>query len=67
MYYTLDGEHVTDTDLERRFDEYLDETHDEYPIMGVSLRPSVILRECDPVAYREAFNNYIDSEGWEEI
>jgi len=51
---------------EEMFDELLDELYEEYDIVGITLSPSQILRECDPVAYRLAFNDWIDSQEAEE-
>lgn len=46
-----------------RFDEMLDETCEPWiaPWAGVIL-PSCILKNCDPIAYRCAFNDWADSE-----
>ena len=49
-----------------RFDEMLDESYPEYSIAGITLSPSHILRECDPIAYRIALSEYEDREDeWE--
>jgi hypothetical protein len=45
-----------------RFDEMLDELYPEYSMGWVSFRPSTILRECDPIAYRIALSEFEDEE-----
>ena len=45
-----------------RFDEMLDELYPEYSIAGITLTPSHILRECDPIAYRIALSEFEDYE-----
>jgi hypothetical protein len=43
------------------FDEYIDDaTESEVVVMGMRFRPSTVLRELDPAAYREAFCNWLD-------
>lgn len=41
---------------EEEFDDWLDDVYPTYPIAGVELRPSQILKNCDPVAYRIALS-----------
>lgn len=45
-------------DTETLFDDFLDETYEEYSIAGVSLLPSQILKETDPIAYRVALSDF---------
>jgi hypothetical protein len=49
-----------------RFDEMLDELYPEYSIAGITLTPSHILRECDPIAYRIALSEFEDWENENE-
>lgn len=51
-----------DDDLETEFDEYLDEVYGECNVAGYSYSTSRVLREIDPVSYRECLNNWIDGE-----
>lgn len=44
------------------FNELLDESG-PVVIAGMEFWPSVILRECDPIAYRVTLMDYVDSEG----
>lgn len=48
--------------LKNRFNEMLDELHPIYEIAGVTLYPSQILKNCDPVAYRIALSEFEDYE-----
>ena len=52
----------SDRDLEARYDEFLDEVYGEVKIGGYFYSTSHALKEVDPIAYREGFNNWIDSE-----
>lgn len=44
------------------FNEYLDENYPTYEIAGVTLYPSSILAETDPIAYREAELDWINGQ-----
>jgi hypothetical protein len=48
-------------DKNDEFDEFLDETHEAYHIGDLTIRPSEILKQCDPDAYRTYLNNWEDS------
>ena len=39
---------------EEMFDEWLDDVYPTYQIAGITLYPSQILKNCDPIAYRIA-------------
>ena len=52
--------------LQERFDDYLDQIHEEYSMGWIIFRPSQILKECDPIAYRIALSEYEDFEEEEE-
>lgn len=54
-------------ELEYEFDRFLDEYYPTFTIGNVELYPSAILAGTDPVAYREAFLNWLDYKGYEEI
>ena len=47
---------------ERNYDEELDETYQDYEIMGLSFSASQVLSECDPIAYGCDVNDLADSE-----
>ena len=51
---------MTITDAVDLFDDYLN----EFPVdvAGLSYRASYVLRQCDPIAYRELFWDWVDSE-----
>ena len=55
-------ETTREDDVLEVFDEYIDDaTESEVVVMGMRFRPSQVVRELDPVAYREAFCNWLDS------
>jgi hypothetical protein len=45
-----------------RFDEYLDQIHEEYSMGWLTFTPSQILFNCDPIAYRIALSEFEDEE-----
>lgn len=47
---------------EREYDDELDETHQDYEIMGLSFSASQVLKECDPIAYKCGLNDFANSE-----
>lgn len=55
-----------DYELEKVFDEWLDEVFPMVTIGEHQLRPSRCLKETDPDAYRGDFNNWLDAKGWDE-
>jgi hypothetical protein len=50
------------TERDESFDEMLDECYEPYEIMGMMYYPSVILFECDPIAYQVSVSDWHDSE-----
>jgi hypothetical protein len=51
---------------EEQFDDWLDEVYPTYEIAGITLYPSQMLKNCDPIAYRIALSEYEDrEEEWE--
>lgn len=53
LYYRDEaGEILTEDELTERFDQMLDECHEELRIGELSWCPSVALKRLDPVAYR---------------
>lgn len=48
--------------MERLFDEMLDECYDEIQICGYRYSPSRALSEVDPIAYREEFLAWISGK-----
>lgn len=51
-------------DMDSRYDDMLDECYSFEDVGGpfASMLPSNVLSECDPVAYRCGFNDWIDGE-----
>lgn len=65
----------SEKDIETAFDEFLDEGYKPYVILnpgdpydrtGVTLYPSTILKNTDPVAYRSFLNDWADRYNVEE-
>ena len=56
------GEDYTDDQLEDVFEEWLNEFHGDTFIAGYSFGAGRAIRELDEIAFREEFNNWIDSE-----
>ena len=54
-------ETTNERDVCDAFDDVIDELEPEVVAMGYRFRPSQVVRELDPVAYREAFCNWLDS------
>jgi hypothetical protein len=53
---------LSDRDLHRLYDEYLDETYPECEIAGLSYNTSRALAEIDPTAYNVGFSDWLDRE-----
>lgn len=68
MHYqnTQTGERVTEAQLWERYREALDETLDPFLAGDVSYAPSTVLERVDPIAFRLGFNEWVDTEEWEE-
>lgn len=47
---------------EEEFDDWLDDVYPTYQIAGVTLYPSKMLKNCDPIAYRIALSEWDDRE-----
>ena len=56
---------LTEYEALKMFDEMLDECYEPVKAFGLTLYAADTLKTCDPIAYREAFNNWLDSEGLE--
>jgi hypothetical protein len=53
---------------EEMFDDWLDDVYPTYQIAGVTLYPSQMLKNCDPIAYRIALSEWDDrEEEWSEF
>lgn len=57
---------ISEHDAINGFDDYLNEMYpDNVMVCGHEFTPARALKELDPTAYREMFNNWLDSEGLE--
>ena len=52
------GEHAA----HEQFDDFLDEANPVVEILGMSYNLSTVLKKCDPIAYRCAFNDWCAGE-----
>ena len=46
---------------EKDFNNFLDESYNKVWIEGVEIYCSAILKNCDPIAYDQAYYNWCDS------
>lgn len=51
-----------DYELEKSYDEFLDEVYPDCGVAGLSYSTSNVFKEIDPIAYRVYFSNWLDSE-----
>jgi hypothetical protein len=56
---------ISEKDALERFDEFLDECWENAWVCGYEFTSSRALKQLDPTAYREEFNNWLNSEGLE--
>ncbi len=56
---------ISEHDALERFDDFLNEVHPSVNICGYDYDAARSLKEVVPIAYREEFNNWLDSEGLE--
>lgn len=61
------GGNYTDAQLEDVFEEWVNDAYGDVDIAGYSFGAGRALRELDEVAFREEFNNWIDSEVQEGV
>ena len=59
FYRDDNGDIFTESELNERFDDMLDECYDELRIGELSWAPSVALERLDPVAYRVYRNDFL--------
>lgn len=58
-------ETISERESYERFDDFLNELYATVTVCGYDYDPARVLKEIDPVAYREEYNNWLDSEGLE--
>ena len=52
---------------EKDFNNYLDEVYQDFQVTDLFFRASQILKNCDSIAYDQAYNNWCDSMDRERI
>lgn len=60
-YYNEEYQEVSEYELQSMYDDMLDGVSETIQVFGLTYDPSHVLKELDPVAYRNGFNDYIDS------
>lgn len=56
---------ISEYDALERFDDFLNEIHETVKCGVLEWDMSRVLKEMDPIAYQEGFNNWLNSEGLE--
>ena len=57
LFKVIDG-----TEMDEKYDEFLDEVHETVQIGSCAFSPSEVLRELDPIAYRCGFSDFTDMD-----
>ena len=52
---------------EKDFNNYLDEVYQDFQVTDLFFNASQILKNCDPIAYDQAYYNWCDSMDRERI
>ena len=52
---------------EKDFNNYLDEVYQDFQVTDLFFNASQILKDCDPIAYDQAYYNWCDSMDRERI
>lgn len=60
-----DSNKISEYNALERFENFLNEVYPPVNICGYDYDAARALKQCDEVAYREEFNNWLDSEGLE--
>lgn len=55
------------SELYKEFDYYFDDLNGDVVISGYTFSPADILKECDPIAYNQEFNDYCNMMNIDEI
>lgn len=58
-------EKYTYEEAEDMVQKFLDEMYPPVKVVGIKFNAGAILRELDPIAFRETVLDVIDAEGWE--
>ena len=70
MIERIKSSEIKEADLETAFEDMLDDCYSFKNVGGpfACMSPSIVLRECDPVAFRCGVNDYADGDDrWEEF
>lgn len=53
---------VSEEQLYELYDDMINQAYPEIKIGYITLDPARVLKECDPIAYRVGFNDWLDGE-----
>jgi len=56
------AEELSESEADEKFQEFVNETHETITVMGLDYDPARVLKDVDPIAYRQEFLNWVDSE-----
>lgn len=59
--WTSDGEELTEDELDDATQEFLEGIYDDVDVCGYPMSAARVLREADPVAFRQEVLNYADA------
>ena len=62
QYRTSWGDTVSEWELEEQFEDMLNDVYPMIEIVGMYFESGTALKELDPIAFREAFLDYINSQ-----
>lgn len=54
--------YIPEHEAKEQYNEFLDEAYGEVDVAGYSYMTSQLLEEVDPIAWREGFLDWLDSE-----
>lgn len=55
-------DYISENEAESAFDDMLDDCYEVVNVAGMTFTVATILKNTDPIAYREMYLNWLDSE-----
>lgn len=59
---TEEVEELSENEADDKFQDYMNELNPVVSIAGIDYDPARVLKEVDPISYRQEFLNWVDSE-----
>ena len=53
---------LTECDLHERFEDFLDEVHEDIKVCGYTYSPSQALKDLDPIAFDQEYSYWLSNE-----